>query len=242
MLDIGRWKALEIQVSESPLAQPYSKVLHRPTDWTRFGFDPGCNIFYNPSALNSMALTACWRTRSCSKSVLGVFRKPSIRCASTAPTHNSSAECPTRKLAYYWDTAPPTATQLRRAQKFFGRAPPKLLFSASKFRTVDNSAIPEVAFLGRSNVGKSSLLNALMGKKICHTSSKPGRTRSMNFFAVGGEDGHGSPGKLAVLDMPGYGKGSREEWGPEIMKYLVGRKQYAKATERGKQLHLADKA
>lgn len=51
----------------------------------------------------------------------------------------------------------------------------------------------------------------------------------MNVFAVGGDDGRGSPGKLAVLDMPGYGKGSREEWGPEIMKYLVGRKQYAMA-------------
>lgn len=63
----------------------------------------------------------------------------------------------------------------------------------------------------------------------------------MNFFAVGGEDGHGSPGRLAVLDMPGYGKGSREEWGPEIMKYLVGRKQYAKVIELEKQLPLADK-
>ena len=55
----------------------------------------------------------------------------------------------------------------------------------------------------------------------------------MNFFAIGGEDGRGSPGKLAVLDMPGYGKGSREEWGPEIMKYLVGRKQYAMAVGLG---------
>ena len=75
-------------------------------------------------------------------------------------------------------------------------------------------------------MGKSSLLNALMGQNICHTSNKPGRTRSMNFFAVGGEDSHGNSGKLAILDMPGYGKGSREEWGPEIMKYLTGRKQY----------------
>ncbi len=48
----------------------------------------------------------------------------------------------------------------------------------------------------------------------------------MNFFAVGGEDGAGNPGKLVVLDMPGYGNGSRAEWGKEIMKYLVGRRQY----------------
>lgn len=58
----------------------------------------------------------------------------------------------------------------------------------------------------------------------------------MNVFAVGGDDGRGSPGKVAVLDMPGYGKGSREEWGPEIMKYLVGRKQYAMAKELTKLL------
>lgn len=85
--------------------------------------------------------------------------------------------------------------------------------------------MPEVVFLGRSNVGKSSLLNAVMGRNICHTSSKPGRTRTMNFFAVGGPDEAGSPGRIVVLDMPGYGKGSRAEWGPEITKYLVGRKQ-----------------
>ena len=155
------------------------------------------------------------------------FNNVIIRCASTAPSPDSSAECLNRELAFYWDTVPPTITQLRRAERFFGAAPPKLLFSATKFRTVNDNAVPEVAFLGRSNVGKSSLLNALMGQNICHTSSKPGRTRSMNFFAIGGEGGRGSLGKLAVLDMPGYGKGSREEWGPEIMKYLVGRKQYA---------------
>ena len=184
------------------------------------------------SAIDSMSLRACWKTQSCFS---WVSKNLNLRCASTAPSYNASVEIPNRELAYYWDTTPPTATQLRRAERIFGAAPPKLLFSATKFRTVNNSAIPEVAFLGRSNVGKSSLLNALTGKNICHTSSKPGRTRSMNFFAVGGEDGHGSPGKLAVLDMPGYGKGSREEWGPEIMKYLVGRKQYAMAIEHEKQ-------
>lgn len=127
--------------------------------------------------------------------------------------------------SYYWDTVGPTSDQLKRAHRFFWQAPPKLLFSSTKFRNVQMMDMPEVAFLGRSNVGKSSILNALMGQEICHVSSQPGRTRSMNFFAVGGEDAIGNPGKLAVLDMPGYGKGSREEWGPEIMKYLIGRKQ-----------------
>ena len=86
--------------------------------------------------------------------------------------------------------------------------------------------MPEVAFLGRSNVGKSSLLNAILGKTICHTSKHPGRTRSMNLYSVGGADHKGHPKKLVVLDMPGYGKASRADWGEEIMKYLVKRKQY----------------
>ena len=90
---------------------------------------------------------------------------------------------------------------------------------------MQHSTLPEVAFLGRSNVGKSSLLNALIRGEICHTSKKPGRTKSMNFIAVGGRDENGNPGRMLVLDMPGYGKGSRPEWGTEIMKYLVGRKQ-----------------
>ena len=183
-----------------------------------------------------MLLRACWKTRSSDKRVSWVFNKLVLRCASTAPSDNASAESPNCELAYYWDTTPPTATQLRRAEKFFGAAPPKFLFSATKFRTVGNSATPEVAFLGRSNVGKSSLLNALMGQKLCNTSSRPGRTKSMNFFAVGGQDGYGSPGKLTLLDMQGYGKGSREEWGSEIMKYLTGRKQYAMAIEDEKHL------
>ncbi len=142
------------------------------------------------------------------------------------PTNHPKANgLSTAVISYHWDTAAPTKSQLSLAQKFFLRFSPMLLYSTGKFRTVNVSEMPEVAFLGRSNVGKSSLLNALLGRNICHTSSKPGRTRTMNFFAVGGEDGPGKPGKLTVLDMPGYGKGSREEWGPEIMKYLVGRKQ-----------------
>jgi GTP-binding protein len=129
-------------------------------------------------------------------------------------------------LSYYWDTSPPTTAQLSYAEKFFLEKPPVLLFSTMQFRTVTLTSVPEVAFLGRSNVGKSSLLNALFGETIAWTSSQPGRTRSMNAFAIGGEDSIGNKGKINVLDMPGYGMGSRAEWGQEVTKYLVGRKEY----------------
>lgn len=141
-------------------------------------------------------------------------------------SQSASKKVPSTALSFYLTTSPPTTSQLNFAARFFLAHKPTLLFSATKFRNVEFSSAPEVAFLGRSNVGKSSLLNALMGQKICHTSSKPGRTRSMNAFAVGGTDAMGNKGRLTVLDMPGYGKGSREEWGPEILKYLIGRKEY----------------
>lgn len=130
-------------------------------------------------------------------------------------------------LSYYWETRAPDASRLAYADKFFApsRHSPVKLWSASKFRTIPLSSIePEVAFLGRSNVGKSSLLNAIMGKEMCWTSSHPGRTREMNAFGIGGTKGGES--KIVLLDMPGYGKASRAEWGAEILKYLQGRKQY----------------
>jgi GTP-binding protein len=85
---------------------------------------------------------------------------------------------------------------------------------------------PEIAFLGRSNVGKSSLINSLVGTKLARTSSTPGRTRSINFFEIRW------PGKpqpeLVFADLPGYGyaKISREisqEWPKFIEPYLNDR-------------------
>ena len=149
----------------------------------------------------------------------------------TQPTYGNSPlppvvhEIPKSILSYSWDVAQPSDAQLRRAGKFFLATKPRLLFSAAKLLSIPFTSVPEVAFLGRSNVGKSSVLNAIMGDEICHTSSKPGRTRTMNAFAVGGPDTPGNKGQLNVLDMPGYGKGSHEDWGKEIAKYLVERKE-----------------
>ncbi len=86
--------------------------------------------------------------------------------------------------------------------------------------------LPEVAFLGRSNVGKSSVINSLVGKKLAKTSSTPGRTRSINFFELRWA-GKPQP-ELIFTDLPGYGyaKVSREissQWPSFIEPYLERR-------------------
>ncbi len=82
--------------------------------------------------------------------------------------------------------------------------------------------------MGRSNVGKSSLLNALGGRKaLAHVSKTPGRTQLLNVFSVGSARKDGAAGPT-LMDCPGYGyaatsKAVRESWGPMIERYLLGR-------------------
>ncbi|PKP77302.1 MAG: YihA family ribosome biogenesis GTP-binding protein [Alphaproteobacteria bacterium HGW-Alphaproteobacteria-3] len=89
------------------------------------------------------------------------------------------------------------------------------------------SALPEVAFAGRSNVGKSSLINALTGRKtLARTSNTPGRTKELNFFELGPQ-GHAA---IMLVDLPGYGyaretKARVGEWTRLVMSYLRGRPQ-----------------
>lgn len=103
------------------------------------------------------------------------------------------------------------------------RVLPRFLIAATDPSHFPVPVFPEIAFLGRSNVGKSSVINSLLGTKLAKTSSTPGRTRSINFFEVRW------PGKprpeLIFTDLPGYGYArlSREvtqHWPDFIEPYL----------------------
>ena len=93
--------------------------------------------------------------------------------------------------------------------------------SATKPAQYPPALLPEIAFAGRSNVGKSSLINTLVNRKrLVKTSSTPGRTQLINFFDINGQVG--------FVDLPGYGYAKvpvsvRKKWGPMIETYLSGR-------------------
>lgn len=102
-----------------------------------------------------------------------------------------------------------------------------IIISAVREEQYPDSILPEVAIAGRSNVGKSSLINTLLNrKKLARTSSKPGRTRTINFFNI--ED------ELLFVDVPGYGyakvsKSELEKWSTMMEHYFSTRETLAKA-------------
>jgi GTP-binding protein len=102
----------------------------------------------------------------------------------------------------------------------------RFLTSATDAAKFPAPGLPEIAFLGRSNVGKSSLINSLVGSKIAKTSSTPGRTRTINFFEIR-RPGQPQP-EMIFADLPGYGYArlSREvtaQWPKFIEPYLKDR-------------------
>ncbi len=111
---------------------------------------------------------------------------------------------------------------IEEARKLFS-GPVTFLKSAPDLKFLPDPTAPEIAFCGRSNVGKSSLLNALTGRKaIARTSVTPGRTQELNFFEVG------DPLNFRLVDMPGYGFAKAplsvvEKWRRLVREYLRGR-------------------
>ncbi|MCM2344015.1 MAG: ribosome biogenesis GTP-binding protein YihA/YsxC [Alphaproteobacteria bacterium] len=112
------------------------------------------------------------------------------------------------------------ALLIEQGRKAFA-GPCDFIAAVSQLEGLPPATLPEIAFAGRSNVGKSSLINALTGRKtLARTSDTPGRTQQLNFFDLGGH--------LFLVDMPGYGyakvsKAQKNQWNYLIRDYLRGR-------------------
>ena len=117
-----------------------------------------------------------------------------------------------------------SAEEIARGEALF-KGPCVFVKGVTSIEALPDDGRPEIAFAGRSNVGKSSLLNALTGRKtLARVSVTPGRTREINFFALG------LTGALYLVDMPGYGyakapKSAVKGWTRLIGDYLRGRRE-----------------
>ena len=99
----------------------------------------------------------------------------------------------------------------------------ELLITAVRKEQYPDTTVPEIAFAGKSNVGKSSMINALLNRRnLARTSSQPGKTQTLNFYNINDE--------LNFVDLPGYGyakvsKSEQDKWGDMIDAYLHNRRQ-----------------
>ncbi|MBL6852593.1 MAG: YihA family ribosome biogenesis GTP-binding protein [Alphaproteobacteria bacterium] len=114
----------------------------------------------------------------------------------------------------------PDEARLAAARRLFA-GECEFIWGTGDAHSLPPMSLPEIAFVGRSNAGKSSLINALTNRKtLARVSHTPGRTREINFFKLGG--------KLMLVDLPGYGyakasKAMAQQWQESIFAYLRGR-------------------
>lgn len=118
-------------------------------------------------------------------------------------------------------------TKLNLKKIFNGNC--EFLFGAHNFSQVKDYLHPEIAFIGASNVGKSSLINAIVGQKIAIVSTTPGRTRQLNFFKIGEAFTQSFFQGFVLVDMPGYGFAKAKDkdiqhWQKLAVEYLMNRK------------------
>lgn len=124
-----------------------------------------------------------------------------------------------------------TETDFSEPGRLLFAGPCDFIFASAKASDLPVIGPPEIAFAGRSNVGKSSLLNALTNRKtLARVSNTPGRTQQLNFFALGGAPG---AERLRLVDMPGYGyaavgKEKVASWSQLMRDYLKGRASLAR--------------
>lgn len=122
------------------------------------------------------------------------------------------------------DNTPEENVQINQGHWLFAQ-PCTFVKGVVKLEGLPNDVLPEIAFAGRSNVGKSSLVNAMTGRKtLARTSNTPGRTQEVNYFTLGQPEREG----LFLVDLPGYGYARESKdriatWTELVMTYLQGR-------------------
>ncbi|GAN80683.1 ribosome biogenesis GTP-binding protein YihA/YsxC [Acidocella aminolytica] len=139
--------------------------------------------------------------------------------ADHAQGHGAKADSSGQRLKF--ETSGPSPEQIEAGRKLFA-SPCEFFYAAQALDHLPAPRGNEIALAGRSNVGKSSLINAITGRKaLARVSHQPGRTRQLNFFEC-------QAGPLVLVDMPGYGyaeapKEIKRDWQGLMLDYLRGR-------------------